>query len=175
MYNVTTSCRDINELLPIAQKACKLFLSECKKIGLDIFITETYRSQERQNYLYEQGRSRPGNIVTWTKSSRHTSRLAWDIACNGGVLYDNTILLKAGEVAKKLGIIWGGNWSTPDKPHFEVTKDWIEPKEIKMNKDEAIKIIKEKCCFDDNTMLYLQMYRYAESMLIRIAEQMKDK
>ena len=127
MYNVTTSCRDINELLPIAQKACKLFLSECKTIGLDIFITETYRSQERQNYLYEQGRSRPGNIVTWTKSSRHTSRLAWDIACNGGVLYDNTILLKAGEVAKKLGITWGGNWSTPDKPHFEVTKVWMEP------------------------------------------------
>ena len=53
MSNVTSTCRDINELLPIAQKACKLFLCECKKAGVDIFITETYRSQERQNYLYE--------------------------------------------------------------------------------------------------------------------------
>ena len=129
MSNLTSTCRDIGELLLVAQRACKLFLCECKKAGVDIFITETYRSQERQNYLYEQGRNRPGNIVTWTKSSRHTSRLAWDIACNGSVLYDNTMLLKAGEVAKKLGITWGGKWSTPDKPHFEVSANWVEPVE----------------------------------------------
>lgn len=129
MSNVTLTCRDINELLPVAQRACNLFLSECKKAGINIFITETYRSQARQNYLYEQGRSRPGNVITWTKSSRHTSRLAWDIACNGSVLYDNAMLLKAGEIAKHLGITWGGNWSSPDKPHFEVTSKWVEPKQ----------------------------------------------
>ncbi|PNB76413.1 hypothetical protein C1X30_33840 [Pseudomonas sp. FW305-BF6] len=72
MIDVNKNCRDINELLPVAQKACKLFLEECKKANLDIFITETFRSQERQNLLYEQGRSLPGKKVTWTKSSNHT-------------------------------------------------------------------------------------------------------
>ncbi|SFD61132.1 M15 family metallopeptidase [Bacillus sp. UNCCL81] len=119
MTDVTKSCRDINELLPVAQKACKLFLKECKKANLDIFITETYRSQERQDYLYSYGRTREGEKVTWTRSSNHTGRLAWDIAVNKPKdLYDFTSFKKAGEIAKKLGITWGGTWKEADNPHF---------------------------------------------------------
>lgn len=127
--DVTKQCRDIDELLPAAKKACNLFLSECQKAGLDIFIVETYRSQARQNYLYEQGRSRAGQKVTWTKSSRHTRRLAWDIAVRPPKnLYDETTLKKAGAIAKRLGITWGGSWKgTPDMPHFEVTRNWTPP------------------------------------------------
>ena len=137
VVSVRSACRDINELKPVAQKACKLFLEECKKTGLDIFITETYRSQERQNYLYEQGRTRlydtKGNkvpIVTWTKSSNHTGRMAWDIAVNPPKsLYDTATLKKAGAIAKNLGITWGGDWAgTPDQPHFEVKSNWKAPK-----------------------------------------------
>ena len=137
VVSVTSACRDINELNPVAQKACKLFLEECKKAGLDIFITETYRSQARQNYLYEQGRTRlydsKGNkvpIVTWTKSSNHTGRMAWDIAVNPPKsLYDTATLKKAGATAKNLGITWGGDWKdTPDLPHFEVKSNWQAPK-----------------------------------------------
>lgn len=131
--NITTACRDISELHPIAQKACKLFLDECKRAGLDIFITETYRSQERQNYLYEQGRTRPGKVVTWTRNSNHKSRLAWDIACNKPSLYDVATIKKAGQIAMSLGIGWGGVWKTPDMPHFEVTTNWVVP----INKEEV--------------------------------------
>jgi peptidoglycan L-alanyl-D-glutamate endopeptidase CwlK len=143
MSDVMKTCRDINELLPVAQKACKLFLEECKKANLDIFITETYRSQERQNYLFEQGRSREGDKVTWTKMSNHTSRLAWDIGVNKPkYLYDEETLNKAGEIAKKLGIIWGGTWpkGKTDKPHFEVNKNWVAPKinsTVKTARDEV--------------------------------------
>ena len=126
--NVATACRDIGELSTLAQTACKLFLATCKAKGINIFITETYRSQDRQNYLYAQGRTREGNVVTWTKSSRHTSRRAWDIACNGNVLYDTAVLKKAGAVASELGITWGGTWSTPDMPHFEIAENWKAPK-----------------------------------------------
>ncbi len=124
-----STCRDISELTPLAQEACRLFLKECEKRGIDIFITETYRSQERQNELWEQGRTKPGNIVTWTLNSRHTGRKAWDIACKGGVLYNTGILSMAGAVGKELGIIWGGDWATPDRPHFEITDSWRAPKE----------------------------------------------
>lgn len=63
--SVNTTCRDLAELLPAAQTACRLPLQECFKAGIkSIFITETYRSQDRQNYLYAQGRTRPGQIVT---------------------------------------------------------------------------------------------------------------
>lgn len=135
MSSVTTTCRDLNELLPVAQTACRLLFQECYKAGItDIFITETYRSQERQNYLYEQGRTRPGQIVTWTKKSRHTSRLAWDIAvAPPKSLYDTATLNKVGAIARKLGITWGGDWKgSIDRPHFEVTKDWKVPKGYKL-------------------------------------------
>ena len=121
--------RDINELTPLAQRACRLFMETCRAEGLDIFITETYRSQKRQNELYAQGRTEPGKIVTWTKNSRHTSRRAWDIACNGSNLYDRATLKKAGAIAENLSITWGGTWTTPDMPHFEITDNWKAPKE----------------------------------------------
>lgn len=128
--NVATTCRDIKELIPVAQTACNLFIAECKKKGIPIFITETYRSQDRQDYLYAQGRTREGNVVTWTRSSRHTIRRAWDIACTGNILYDVNILKRAGEVAKSLGITWGGTWDKPDMPHFEISTGWINPNDI---------------------------------------------
>lgn len=131
MSDVTKACRDISELTPQAQKACNLFMARCKARDLNVLITETYRSQERQNYLYEQGRSRSGKVVTWTKNSRHTSRRAWDICKNvKGQEYSDSGFFKAcGDVAKELNITWGGTWKTPDTPHFEISEDWIEPKE----------------------------------------------
>jgi len=153
MADVTTACRDVAELTPLAQKACNLFMAKCKAAGYDIFITETYRSQARQDYLYSLGRTRPGNKVTWTKNSRHTSRRAWDIATNGGNLYDKAVLQKCGGIAKKLGITWGGAWSTPDTPHFEISTSWKESKgEINM---EELKALQEKVGYIDNTVTSL--------------------
>ena len=126
MTNETKVCRDIGALSPVAQKACRAFLRECEKEGLPVLITETYRSQARQDYLYAQGRTRAGKVVTWTRNSRHTGRMAWDICKNvkGQEYSDATFFAKCGKIAKRLGITWGGTWDTPDQPHFEVTKDW---------------------------------------------------
>lgn len=119
---------DISELTPAAQRACRLFLDECKRRSLKVRITETYRTQERQNELYARGRTKPGKIVTWTKNSRHTSRRAWDICKNvKGEEYSDTAFFKScGAVAKELGITWGGAWKTPDMPHFEIDENWRE-------------------------------------------------
>lgn len=136
MTSVTTTCRDLSELTSAAQTACRLLFQECYKAGIDfIFITETYRSQARQNYLYEQGRTRPGQVVTWTRNSNHTSRRAWDIAVTPPRnLYDISTLSKVGAVAKKLGITWGGYWPAGryDAPHFEIPSNWTMPKGYKL-------------------------------------------
>ncbi|ODV57142.1 M15 family metallopeptidase [Lysinibacillus fusiformis] len=135
MTSITTTCRDISELLPAAQTACRLLFQECYKAGIkNVFITETYRSQERQKYLYAQGRTRPGQIVTWTLDSNHKSRLAWDIAVGPPQsLYDVTTLNRVGAIAQKLGIEWGGTWTNAiDRPHFEVKANWIMPKGYKL-------------------------------------------
>lgn len=142
MTPVTQTCRDVSELAPNAQLAIRAFFYECSKSGINVFVTETYRSQGRQNYLYEQGRSRSGSVVTWTKSSRHTSRLAWDIAvCPPNSLYDVATLVRAGAIARKLGITWGGDWkSNIDRPHFEVSAKWTLPKSYDINVIKGVKV-----------------------------------
>lgn len=150
--NVTQTCRDIKELTPQAQKACGLFLSECKKQGLNVLITETYRSQERQDYLYQQGRTRQGKIVTWTRNSRHTSRRAWDICKNvkGKEYSDSNFFRQCGEIAAELGITWGGIWkSSPDTPHFEIPTNWKLP---------AVSAKVDKELFDAASELYKNSY-----------------
>ena len=128
--SVTTANRDINSLTPLAQEACRLFLDECKKQGVNVFITEAFRSQERQNYLYSLGRTKSGAIVTNTLNSIHTQRNAWDIAVSPpNALYDAKILAKAGKIAGELGVEWGGNWTSfKDTPHFQINTNWKNPK-----------------------------------------------
>lgn len=140
--SLTTTCRDISALTENAQKACNLFMAECKKQGLNVLITETYRSQERQEYLYAQGRTRPGNKVTWTKNSRHTSRRAWDICKNvkGQEYSDKVFFEKCGMIAKKYNITWGGTWNTPDLPHFEIPVNWKYEGGEEINMDELKKL-----------------------------------
>lgn len=162
MADVTTQCRDISELTPAAQRACRLFLERCAQRGLDVFITETYRSQERQDYLYSIGRTRSGSKVTWTRNSRHTSRRAWDIACRGGTLYNAVVLAQCGAVAAELGITWGGTWRTPDTPHFEVSENWKYSEEDEpMTEAERQKM---KDIDDSLTNLYGIVNRMVEEM-----------
>jgi len=136
--------KDINKLKPNASFACKLFMEECRKQGLNVAVTETLRTAQRQGELYAIGRTKPGKIVTWTKKSRHQSGLAWDICKNvKGEEYSDTGFFQAcGQVAKKLGIIWGGNWKNKDMPHFEVAKNWgdREMQEIDKLKQELNEI-----------------------------------
>ena len=100
MANETKACRDIGALLPAAQAACRAFLRECEREGLAVLITETYRTQERQDYLYAQGRTRAGTIVTWTRKSRHTGRLAWDV-CKNRNLKNNSNGSNMNQLVKK--------------------------------------------------------------------------
>lgn len=171
--SVTTTCRDIKQLNPVAQKACNLFMEECKKAGLKVLITETYRSQARQNYLYEQGRTRPGNVVTWTKSSRHTSKMAWDICKNvkGQEYSDAKFFEQCGAIAKKLGITWGGTWKTPDKPHFEVTASWKAPVTTKpvSGVEKYKKHVQDRFGFADQTIEWLATYKSADALFTKLA------
>lgn len=125
--NMVEVCRDLNELHPKVKELAEKLLEECSKQGLNIKIGETYRSVARQDYLYAQGRTRTGNIVTNAKgesmSSYHQWRLAFDIFNNvKGDEYNVQILNKVGAIGRKLGLEWGGDWATfKDTPHFQHT------------------------------------------------------
>lgn len=128
--SIKTANRDVKSLKPLAQEAFNLFMEECKKQGVKVFATEFHRSSQRQAYLYEQGRTRPGKIVTNTLNSNHSNAMAWDVAVSPPkALYDNAEIAKAGAIAMSLGIEWGGSWKKfVDRPHFQIDKNWKNPK-----------------------------------------------
>ncbi len=89
--------------------------------GLPAVITEGARSQSRQDYLYAQGRTRPGPIITHARVSDHTTGLAFDIDMYGHVAdtVPGWIWDTAGAWGEYLGLGWGGRFmSINDQRHF---------------------------------------------------------
>ena len=95
---------------------------------IDFGIVQGVRTQEYQNSLYEQGRSKPGNIVTWTKNSRHIGGFGIDFAAyvNGKLSWELPYYKDISESFKKaskelnIPIICGIDWKTPDSGHVEL-------------------------------------------------------
>ena len=123
--------RKIDELLPELQDKYILFRETMTEAGLDFIITCTKRTQEEQNELYAQGRTKPGRKVTWTLKSKHIEGKAFDILIikNGKAQWDTNIdtndneksdWREAGEIGESVGLKWGGRFKTPDMPHFEI-------------------------------------------------------
>lgn len=119
--------RKIDDLHPHVQPLCETFLVECRKSGIDILITSTYRDIESQNALYAQGRTRPGRIVTNAKGGQsfHNYCVAFDTVpvVHGKPDWDNEDLwLSIGHIGKTCGLDWAGDWrSFKESPHFQFT------------------------------------------------------
>lgn len=127
--NPSMPCRDITELCPTLERACNELLKRCKAAGLNVLITQTYRTAAYQASLYAQGRTKPGSIITnlngyGNSTSPHQHRIAFDICKNvKGHEYDDYSFFKAcGKIWVAMGGTWGGNWTGfVDNPHFEFT------------------------------------------------------
>ncbi len=117
--------RDIGHLRSDVAANCRRWLELCRDEGLNALITCTVRDREYQAYLYAQGRTRPGSIVTNGKTPTFhadTVGCAFDFCKNvRGHEYDDAQFFhRAGVIAKKLGFSWGGDWKRfPDKPHIQ--------------------------------------------------------
>ncbi|AFS70788.1 MULTISPECIES: M15 family metallopeptidase [Exiguobacterium] len=103
--------------------------------NIDIRITQGYRTNKQQDVLYEQGRSRAGDVVTNARGgeSMHNYGLAIDFVqmVDGDISYDleydgnqsgKSDWREVAAVGKALGFEWGGDWKRfVDYPHFEMT------------------------------------------------------
>lgn len=105
---------------------------------VDFMVVEGLRSKERQAELYAQGRTKPGNIVTWTMKSKHIDGLAVDLCpwVDGKLAWGQTsnfdaISLAMFRAASEQGVKlrWGADWDgdgnlrekgETDSPHFEL-------------------------------------------------------
>lgn len=124
----------LDQLHPAVRGVALQFLQEAAAAGLDPRVQEAFRSPERQNELYAQGRTAPGAVVTKAKGgqSNHNYGVAFDVV-PGALLGqpnwapESPLWTQLGEIGQKTGLEWGGNWKFVDKPHFQMKgANWRE-------------------------------------------------
>lgn len=126
--------RDLKLLASYVADAAKELVIRCLTAGLPILITQTKRTELEQQALWEQGRTRPGKVVTNARpgDSAHCpphdfSGLAFDVAFRvletGEVTWnppEGRTWEEVGAIGEALGLEWGGRWTGfQDKPHFQ--------------------------------------------------------
>jgi hypothetical protein len=115
--SVTSSIRDINELVAYVRVRAVEWIGQCNAAGLDPRISETYRTDARQAWLFTQG------LTTVRLTGAHGFRVALDyfFVEGGKTAYPPAKMKAAADIAKKLGFAWGGDWvSFRDTPHLEM-------------------------------------------------------
>ena len=117
--------RDIDRLRADVAENCRRWLERCGRAGLAVLVTNTVRDAAYQAWLYEQGRTRPGSIVTNGKLPTFhdvEAGLAFDFCKNvkGQEYSDAQFFADAAALAKEMGFSWGGDWkSFVDRPHIQ--------------------------------------------------------
>lgn len=141
--------RDLALLHPKLRPLCEKHLALCKAVGIDLHVTQTWRSREEQDELYAQGRTKPGRIVTNARGGQSDheyimaisaddetdtfpASLAYDVCFvterspSGGVMsidYDGPWETVGWIAIQQCGLKWGGLWTKPDRPHFYIGKN----------------------------------------------------
>ena len=120
--------RSLDDLIPPAKERVERFLSLCKDEGIDLLVTSTYRDNESQQALYEQGRTTAGKVVTNAKAgdSWHNWRCAVDVVpmVNGKPNWDglHPVWDQIGQLGEQAGLEWAGRWRTfKELAHFQYT------------------------------------------------------
>lgn len=119
---------NVDFLFPSLLEKLHSLLEACAVVGADYLATDGFRSEGQQSKLYFQGRTDAGKKVTNARpwQSAHNYGLAVDF-CRvlGHGEHDRVISWEPqdyetlGEQAEHLGLIWGGRFHDPDRPHVE--------------------------------------------------------
>lgn len=133
--------RGFKFLHPALRQNLEDALDECYSKGLMVYVFESYRTLDRQQYLYEQGRTREGRIVTNARPlySYHNYGLAFDLVFDGderdGIQwswegdYNSDVLeddkrddyTRVGEIFERYGYEWAARWKMhKETPHFQL-------------------------------------------------------
>ena len=140
--------RLIEDLHPDIVQKYHSFKQGCTEQGIDVLTTCTYRSNEEQNDLYAQGRTKPGKIVTKAKAgqSKHNytingkpaakafdvvplrnGKLIWGTSGDGvdddpsdDLIDDLELWQRVGAIGERCGLEWAGRWKFREYPHFQI-------------------------------------------------------
>jgi hypothetical protein len=106
-----------------------------EKFPLDCLVVEQgFRRPEEQARLWQEGRDAAGNVINASQivtharpgHSFHEYGLAADVCpatlvATVGWSPNSEKWVVLGELGESLGLVWGGRWKSPDRPHFQLT------------------------------------------------------
>ena len=163
--------RDLKLLRDDVEANVRILLRLCEAERLPVLITQTVRDDEYQAYLYAQGRTRPGNIVTNSKRTTfHGAGLAVDFCKNvkGQEYSDRAFFDRVIALAKQVGFSSGADWkSFPEQCHLQwdyhgqysgamITAGRVPPSMPKYERSKIDMITKEDIAsMDEETTLVL--------------------
>ncbi len=140
MTSTPLSRIDTERLYPPFLAKARAMMADLEAAGAVYFAVSGFRSYPEQEVLYNQGRKAPGAIVTQAHAgeSPHNFGLAIDFTRDGyldraGLQPDfrPESYAELGLAASRHGLVWGGTWRWPDRPHVQlpgyVTSAQLEP------------------------------------------------
>jgi hypothetical protein len=122
-FYTQTICRDPRRLLPARVSDLSLLepttrervlvvIEEARKLGQDLMVYETFRSSARQLALFRRGATKRRVVGV------HLYGLACDIvkSIDGDPSWKGSFAL-LGRLARRHGLLWGGDWGDPTRKH----------------------------------------------------------
>jgi hypothetical protein len=103
---------DLAMLEPIFRGHVQRIVADAAEHGVKLMAFETYRSRERQLQLFNEGASKLRDVGV------HHYGLACDLVrvVDGEPSWKGDFSI-VGQLAKAHGLIWGGDWGTPEQRH----------------------------------------------------------
>lgn len=128
--------RSLDNLKGVHPDLVKVVESAIELTAQDFTVIEGVRTAARQKELYAQGRTKPGNIVTYVdgtkKKSNHQVKadgmghavdiVPWPVDWNSSEKFRNIAnAMKLAACQLGIEMQWGGEWKMIDMPHFELS------------------------------------------------------
>jgi peptidoglycan L-alanyl-D-glutamate endopeptidase CwlK len=108
-------CRDLGELTPCFRQRAELLLERLARRGYRVQVWETLRTQARVNLLAARGTGSKRSVHRWGAALDIVEEDKTPWVANQPGLWE-----AIGEEAERLGLVWGGRFSTrSDRPHVQ--------------------------------------------------------
>jgi peptidoglycan LD-endopeptidase CwlK len=119
-----TQLLNMRRLQPLVERRANRVMERMEMLGHSMRIVDGYRSKERQDELYAQGRTSAGNIVTNAKGGESLHNFGVAVDCvfrREGYDAPKALWQTFGKIAKEEGFEWGGDWPNfKDYPHIQM-------------------------------------------------------
>ena len=111
-FDSVSRVADLSLLEPITRQLVQSIIPAAQQMGIDLMVYETYRSQARQQELFDNGATKLRKVAV------HHYGLACDIVrVVGGEPSWKGDFSFLGQLAHSAGLIWGGDWGAPQIKH----------------------------------------------------------